>query len=71
MSTVKSGNAQYPAIFVTKPAMEPENVVKVATFSPAEQIASLRWHPTDGSRMIFTLNNNVYMLIMPERYWGE
>jgi Tol biopolymer transport system component len=55
------------AIFVTEPASEPENVVRIVPAVPGTQMTGLHWHP-QGEVMLLILDGNVYTCSMPERY---
>ncbi len=55
------------AIFITEPASEPENVVRILAAVPGSQMTGLRWHP-QGEWMLLILDGNVYTCTIPERY---
>jgi hypothetical protein len=60
-------NIHKDAIFVTEPAREPEQPIRIADVSPGRQMSHLRWHP-NGTVMLLILDGDVYSLGVPERY---
>jgi hypothetical protein len=69
-STVINGNELKPAIFITRVGERTGAgaITRVFSFQPGQQLSYLRWHPS-GRLMLFVLDNNVYMAVLPERFW--
>jgi hypothetical protein len=57
----------YDALFVTHPAGEPENIVRLASLTPGRLLTSLRWNDA-GEFLIAVIDGDVYAFDMPERY---
>ena len=55
------------AIFITEPAREPEQPIRIADVTPGREMTYLRWHP-NGSLLLLILDGDVYSLVVPERY---
>ena len=57
----------FDAIFVTKPAAEPEDIRRVAALTAGRQITGLRWHK-NGEILLVVVDRDVYALTMPTAY---
>ena len=53
--------------FITEPAREPEQPIRIADVTPGREMTYLRWHP-NGSLLLLILDGDVYSLVVPERY---
>lgn len=66
-TTLRRGNQIKDAIFLTLPAQEPERNIELVSFSPGQELSYLRWHPS-GKLLLFVLDGDAFMFVMPERY---
>jgi Tol biopolymer transport system component len=55
------------AVFVTRPAGEPENVIHLFSLTPGRQLTSMSWH-RGGEHLVVAIDGDVFVYSMPEAY---